>query len=65
MGEMIYGDAKDIKDFIIITLGTGLGSGIVANGQLVYGHDGFAGELGHVCVERIGRKCASGQRGTL
>src|SRR6478736_2891980 len=49
-GEMIYGAAKGMKDFIMITLGTGVGSGIVANGKLIYGHDGFAGELGHTIV---------------
>lgn len=65
LGEMIYGGAKDYKDFIVITLGTGLGSGLVVNGQLVYGHDGFAGELGHVNVVRGGRMCASGQKGSL
>ena len=51
IGEMIYGGAKGMKDFILITLGTGLGSGIVANGELVYGNDGFAGEVGHVIVK--------------
>ena len=50
IGEMAYGAARGLKDFIMITLGTGVGSGIVINGQLVYGHDGFAGELGHVIV---------------
>ena len=52
IGEMTYGAARGMKDFIMITLGTGVGSGIVINGQLVYGHDGFAGELGHVVVRR-------------
>jgi glucokinase len=52
LGEMVYGGAKGMKDFIMITLGTGLGSGIVVNGDLVYGHDGFAGELGHVNVRK-------------
>ena len=52
IGEMTYGAARGMKDFIMITLGTGVGSGIVVNGQLVYGHDGFAGELGHVIVRR-------------
>jgi glucokinase len=65
IGEMIYGGARGMKDFIVITLGTGLGSGFVANGTLVYGHDGFAGELGHINVERNGRMCATGQRGSL
>src|SRR3954465_13975472 len=54
-GEMIYGAAKGMKDFIMITLGTGVGSGIVANGKLIYGHDGFAGELGHTIVIPDGR----------
>ena len=56
VGEMIYGAAKGMKDFIMITLGTGVGGGIVANGQVIYGHDGFAGELGHVIVRPGGRK---------
>lgn len=55
IGEMTYGSARGMKDFITITLGTGVGSGIVANGQLIYGHDGFAGELGHVIVIPGGR----------
>ncbi len=55
VGEMMYGAAKGMKDFIMITLGTGVGSGIVANGQLVYGHDGFAGELGHTIIIPDGR----------
>ncbi len=55
VGEMIYGAAKGMKDFIMITLGTGVGSGIVANGQLIYGHDGFAGELGHTIIIPDGR----------
>src|SRR5206468_9027303 len=55
-GEMIYGAAKGMKDFIMITLGTGVGSGIVANGKLIYGHDGFAGELGHTVIRPGGRK---------
>lgn len=65
LGEMIYGGAKGMKDFIVITLGTGLGSGIVVNGNLVYGHDGFAGELGHVNVKQNGRECGCGKRGCL
>ena len=65
IGEMVYGGAKQMKNFIIITLGTGLGSGLVVNGELVYGHDGFAGELGHVTIVRDGRKCATGRRGSL
>jgi len=65
LGEMIYGGAKGMQDFIVITLGTGLGSGIVVNGNLVYGHDGFAGELGHVNVKPNGRECGCGKRGCL
>ncbi len=65
IGEMVYGNAKDMKDFIMITLGTGLGSGFVANGEMIYGHDGFAGEFGHVIVERNGRQCGCGRRGCL
>ena len=65
IGEMVYGNAKGMRDFIMITLGTGLGSGFVANGRMIYGHDGFAGELGHVCVERNGRECGCGRRGCL
>ena len=67
MGEMTYGAARGMKDFIMITLGTGVGSGIVINGQIVFGHDGFAGELGHVCVDRSpeARLCGCGHRGHL
>ena len=65
MGEMLYGNAVHIKNFIMITLGTGLGSGIVVNGELVYGHDGFAGELGHTTVFMDGRQCACGRKGCL
>lgn len=67
MGEMTYGAARGMKDFIMITLGTGVGSGIVINGQLVYGHDGFAGELGHVCVDITpeARLCGCGRKGCL
>ncbi|MEA3445221.1 MAG: ROK family protein, partial [Bacteroidota bacterium] len=65
IGEMVYGGARKIKDFIMITLGTGLGSGIVVNGELVYGHDGFAGEIGHVIVKKNGRQCGCGRRGCL
>lgn len=65
MGEMIFGGAKGMKDFLFITLGTGLGSGIVVNGEMVYGHDGFAGELGHIIVERKGRICGCGRQGCL
>lgn len=66
IGEMTYGAARGLKDFIMITLGTGVGSGIVINGQLVYGHDGFAGELGHMIVKRSnGRLCGCGRTGCL
>lgn len=66
IGEMMYGAAKGMKDFIMITLGTGVGSGIVANGHLVYGHDGFAGELGHTIVIPDGRMHAgTGKKGSL
>ena len=65
IGEMIYGDAKELRDFIVITLGTGLGSGIVSNGELIYGHDGFAGEIGHTIVRHNGRQCGCGRRGCL
>ena len=65
IGEMVYGNAKGMKDFIMITLGTGVGSGFVANGQLIYGHDGFAGEFGHVVIERDGRECGCGRKGCL
>jgi glucokinase len=66
IGEMTYGAARGMKDFIVITLGTGVGSGIVVNGQMVYGHDGFAGELGHVIMRRHnGRLCGCGRTGCL
>lgn len=65
MGEMIFGGAKRMKDFIFITLGTGLGSGIVVNGEMVYGHDGFAGEIGHVIMFADGRQCGCGRKGCL
>ncbi len=66
IGEMTYGVARGMKNFIVITLGTGVGSGIVINGQLVYGSDGFAGELGHVIMEREnGRACGCGRKGCL
>jgi len=66
IGEMMYGAAKGMKDFIMITLGTGVGSGIVANGQLIYGHDGFAGELGHTIIIPEGRYHAgTGKKGSL
>jgi len=63
IGEMMFGGAKDMKNFLFITLGTGLGSGIVVNGQVLYGHDGFAGELGHVIIFPDGRLCACGRKG--
>ena len=65
IGEMVYGGAKGMTDFIEITLGTGLGSGIVTGGKMLYGHDGFAGECGHVIVERDGRDCGCGRKGCL
>ncbi|OAV72153.1 Glucokinase [Bacteroidales bacterium Barb4] len=66
IGEMTYGAARGMKDFIVITLGTGVGSGIVTGGQLIYGHDGFAGELGHVIMRRNnGRICGCGRHGCL
>lgn len=66
IGEMAYGVARGMKNFIVITLGTGVGSGIVVNGQLLYGHDGFAGELGHVTMVREGgRTCGCGRNGCL
>ncbi len=70
IGEMMYGaakypDGRPMQNFIVITLGTGLGSGFVAGGELVYGHDGFAGELGHVVVNHTGRVCGCGRKGCL
>jgi glucokinase len=66
IGEMTYGAARGMRDFIMITLGTGVGSGIVIGGNLVYGHDGFAGELGHVIMRRHnGRMCGCGREGCL
>ena len=65
IGERIYGAAKGIDNFMMVTLGTGLGSGFVVNGNLVYGHDGFAGELGHTIVEKNGRTCGCGRKGCL
>ena len=62
---MQFGAAKGMKNFIVITLGTGLGSGIVTNGELVYGHDGFAGEIGHTIYDPNGRMCGCGRRGCL
>lgn len=65
LGEMVYGNAKDMKDFVVLTVGTGLGSGIIINGELVYGKHGFAGELGHTLVNANGRECACGKKGCL
>lgn len=66
LGEMMFGAARGMKDFIMITLGTGVGSGIITNGQLLYGHDGFAGELGHTIVKPGGRKhWSTGSEGSL
>lgn len=65
IGEMVYGGAKGMKDFVVITLGTGLGSGIVVNGKLVYGHDGLAGEVGHTLICGGDRYCNCGRRGCL
>lgn len=65
IGEMVYGGARGMKDFVVVTLGTGLGGGVVLNGQLVNGHRGFAGELGHIVVEHEGRQCGCGLRGCI
>ncbi|MEL7535334.1 MAG: ROK family protein [Bacteroidota bacterium] len=65
IGEMMYGAAKGMKNFIMVTLGTGVGSGFVVNGDLIYGHDGFAGEFGHVNAVRGGRLCTCGRRGCV
>lgn len=65
IGEQQFGAAQGQDDFVIVTLGTGVGSGFVVNGELVYGHDGFAGELGHTIVERQGRSCGCGRLGCL
>ena len=65
IGEMMFGAARGMQDFILITLGTGLGSGIVSNGELVYGATGFAGEIGHTIVDPDGRECGCGRRGCL
>ncbi len=66
LGEMMFGAARGMKDFIMMTLGTGVGSGIISNGQLIYGHDGFAGELGHTIVKPGGRKhWSTGSEGSL
>jgi len=65
IGEMIFGNARGMKHFLVITLGTGLGSGIVVDGRLLYGYSGFAGELGHTVVDPAGRQCECGKRGCL
>jgi glucokinase len=68
VGEMIYGGARGMKDFVVITLGTGLGGGIVIDGKLVYGHDGFAGEIGHIAIQPPGfsnRDCGCGKKGCI
>jgi glucokinase len=65
LGELYFGAGRGLRDFIVITLGTGLGSGIVVNGELLYGSTGFAGELGHVIVDPQGRLCGCGRRGCL
>ncbi len=64
-GEMVYGGAKGMKHFIMFTLGTGVGSGIIVDGKLLYGHDGFAGELGHTIIFPNGRPCKCGRQGCL
>ena len=65
LGEKYYGVAKSMNDVVFITLGTGLGSGIIVNNNMVYGHDGFAGELGHLSIDPRGRECGCGRRGCL
>ncbi|MFI3331164.1 MAG: ROK family protein [Rikenellaceae bacterium] len=65
VGEMVYGGAKGMKNFIVVTLGTGVGSGFVCSSEVLYGHDGFAGELGHVTAVKNGRACGCGKRGCL
>ncbi len=65
IGEMVYGGAKGMKNFAMYTLGTGVGSGLVVNGELVYGHDGFAGECGHTLLVQNGRLCGCGEKGHL
>jgi glucokinase len=65
LGEMIYGHAKGLEHFIVITIGTGLGSGIVVDGEMVYGKTGFAGEMGHTTAVRWGRRCSCGKDGCL
>jgi glucokinase len=65
MGEKVFGAARDMNNFMVITLGTGLGSGIFANGDILHGHDGFAGEVGHMIVRKSGRECGCGRKGCL
>jgi len=65
IGEMEFGGAAGMRHFMVITLGTGVGSGIVVNGEVLYGADGFAGEIGHTVVDPDGRECACGKRGCL
>jgi len=65
LGEMIYGGGKEMKNFVMITLGTGIGSGIIVNGDLVYGEDGLAGEVGHITSVPGGRACGCGGIGHL
>jgi glucokinase len=65
VGEHLFGNAKDLKDFVLITLGTGLGSGIFVNGELIVGHQGLAGEYGHIRVKEHGRLCGCGRHGCL
>ena len=65
LGEKMFGKAQNMTDFVLITLGTGLGSGIIANGKLLAGHDGFAGEMGHIIIETEGRECNCGKKGCL
>ena len=62
---MLFGNARGMKHFLVITLGTGLGSGIVTDGRLLHGASGFAGELGHTMVDPDGRQCGCGKRGCL
>lgn len=65
IGELLYGHAKGMRNFVVVTIGTGLGAGIVLNGELLYGHTGFAGELGHTTAVRGGRPCTCGKLGCL
>lgn len=65
IGEKLYGGAQEMSDFVVITLGTGVGSGIFSNGKVLYGHDGFAGEVGHVVIVPDGRECGCGRKGCL